>query len=105
MSFDQLGGGGSGTPDLGCRSVLVYSGPLLPEPHLPPCCPSGRLCSLSASEEAGSCRASHLRRGGDFDPPPPSSLMFSSVQNTVLDCPASVPPPEACTSVAILSSS
>lgn len=45
--------------------------------------------------EAGSCPASHLGWGGDFDLPPPSSLVFSSAQNTVQNCPTPVLPPEA----------
>lgn len=97
-------GGGSWTPDLGSRSIPVSSGQLLQEAHLPPHPPSGAGSVLrSAAEEAGSCRASHLRWGGDFDPPPPSSLVFTPVQNTVQDCPASVLFPEACTSAAVLS--
>ena len=96
--------GGSWTPDLGSRSIPVSSGKLLQEAHLLPRPPSGAGSVLrSATEEPGSCRASHLRWGGDFDPPPPSSLVFTSVQNTVQDCPASVLSPEACTSAAVLS--
>lgn len=82
----------------------MSSGRLLQDAHLPPRPPSGAGSVLrSAAEEAGSCRASHLQWGGHFDPPPPSSLVFTSVQNTVQDCPASVLSPEACTSAAVLS--
>lgn len=54
----------------------MSSGQLLPEAHLFHVACRANSVLQSAVGEAGSCGASHMGWGGDFDPPPPSSSVF-----------------------------